>query len=57
MIDVYKQRYVDDVNKLVEKIKVCRKTVAGLKNATRTLRDDVTKMYSNALKLSTSNEL
>ena len=57
MIDVYKQRYVDDVNKLVEKIKVCRKTVAGLKNATRTLRDDVTKMYSNALKLSTSKEL
>ena len=57
MIDAYEQRYVDDVNKLVEKIKVCRKTVAGLKNATRTLRDDVTKMYSNALKLSTSREL
>lgn len=57
MIDVYKQRYVDDVNKLVEKIKVCRKTVAGLKNASRTLRDNVTKQYSNALKLSTSKEL
>ena len=57
MIDVYKQRYVDDVNKLVEKIKVCRKTVAGLKNATRTLRDDVTKMYFDALKLPTSREL
>ena len=57
MIDVYKQRYVDDVNKLIEKIKVCRKTVAGLKNATRTLRDDVTKMYFDALKLPTSKEL
>lgn len=57
MIDVYKKRYTDDVNKLVEKIKVCRKSVAGLKNATRTLRDDVTKRYFDALKLSTSNEL
>ena len=57
MIDGYKQRYVDDVNKLVEKIKVCRKTVAGLKNATRTLRDDVTKMYFDALKLPTGKEL
>ena len=57
MIDVYKQRYVDDVNKLVEKIKVCRKTVAGLKNATRTLRDDVAKMYFDALKLPTGKEL
>ena len=57
MIDDYKQRYVDDVNKLVEKIKVCRKTVAGLKNATRTLRDDVTKMYFDALKLPTGKEL
>ena len=57
MVDVYKQQYADDVNKLVEKIKVCRKTVAGLKNASRTLRDDVTKIYSNALKLPTSKEL
>ena len=57
MIDVYKKRYIDDVNKLVEKIKVCRKSVAGLKNATRTLRDDVTKRYLDALKLPTSNEL
>ena len=57
IIDVYKKRYIDDVNRLVEKIKVCRKTVAGLKNASRTLRDNVTKQYSNALKLSTSNEL
>ena len=57
MIDVYKQRYADDVNRLVEKIKVCRKTAAGLKNATRTLRDDVTKMYFDALKLPTSKEL
>jgi hypothetical protein len=57
MVDVYKQRYADDVNRLVEKIKVCRKTAAGLKNATRTLRDDVTKMYFDALKLPTSKEL
>ena len=57
MIDVYKKRYTDDVNKLVEKIKVCRKSVAGLKNATRTLRDDVTKRYLDALKLPTSKEL
>ena len=57
MVDVYKQQYADDVNKLVEKIKVCRKTAAGLKNATRTLRDDVTKMYFDALKLPTSKEL
>ena len=57
VVDVYKQQYTDDVNKLVEKIKVCRKTVAGLKNASRTLRDDVTKKYSNALKLLTSREL
>ena len=51
MIDVYKKRYIDDVNKLAEKIKVCRKSVAGLKNATRTLRDDVTKRYLDALKI------
>jgi hypothetical protein len=57
MIDVYKQRYADDVNKLVEKIKVCRKTAAGLKNASRTLRDDVTKMYFDALKLLTNTAI
>lgn len=56
MIDAYKKRYTDDVNKLVEKIKVCRKTVAGLKNATRTLRDDVTKQYLDALKIQTCKE-
>ena len=57
IIDVYKQLYVDDVNRLVEKIKVCRKTAAGLKNASRTLRDDVTKMYFDALKLSKNKQL
>ena len=57
MIDVYKQLYTDDVNRLVEKIKVCRKTAAGLKNASRTLRDDVTKMYFDALKLSKNKQL
>ena len=57
MIDVYKKRYIDDVNRLVEKIKVCRKTVAGLKNASRTLRDDLIKIYFDSLKLPTSKEL
>ena len=57
MVDVYKQQYADDVNKLVEKIKVCRKTVAGLKNASRTLRDDLIKIYFDSLKLPTSKEL
>ena len=57
IIDVYKQLYVDDVNRLVEKIKVCRKTAAGLKNASRTLRDDVTKMYFDALKLPKNKQL
>ena len=56
MIDVYKKRYTDDINRLVEKIKVCRKTVAGLKNATRSLRDDVTKRYLDALKIQTCKE-
>jgi len=57
IIDVYKQLYADDVNRLIEKIKVCRKTAAGLKNATRTLRDDVTKMYFDALKLPKNKQL
>ena len=47
----------ENPNKLVEKIKVCRKTVAGLKNASRTLRDDLIKIYFEPLKLPTSKEL
>ena len=52
MIERYKQLYVDEVNVLVDKIKVCRKNAAFLKNASRTVRNDVNKIYFDALKLS-----